>query len=159
VKSLLLILAVSGCSLFESRAVPYQYTTRCHAVPVAERTLAVAAHCVTYGRQVALVPGADLQLVRANLTAPIAELALKPAEPGSTATFLGRELVVVDPLRVSDDGHFFVLATPEIDEGECSAPLVQDGKVLGIAIANDGGHSVFVAAGEIARALKTHPQP
>lgn len=155
----LLALLLVGCSAFEPPDVPQQTAERCGAVPVAERTLATAGHCVTYGRQVAQIPGADLQLVRGKLQKPIAKLALLPAELGSEAEFRGEKLVIVDPLRVSEDGRFFVLATPQINEWDCGFGLWQNGKLLGVAIGNDGGHSVFASSGEIARALKEHPSP
>jgi hypothetical protein len=81
------------------------------------------------------------------------ELQLEPVEHGADAELRGREFMVMDPM-IWSDGRFFVRAWPEIEPGDSGFGLWSSGgRLIGIAIGNDGHYSTFVHAGEIARAL------
>lgn len=128
-------------------------TPRCGAVDVAPGIVATAAHCPTYGVEVYRDPDADLQLVQVDRKTKPIELRLAPIEHDADATLRGRDFIVVDPL-VWSDGRFFMRAWPDLEPGDSGFGLWRDGRLLGVAIGNDGSHSVFVHAGETSKALR-----
>ena len=136
-----------GCSQLQLPTI-----ARCGAVDIAPGIIATANHCPSYGEPVYRDLGADLQLVR-HKTARVAELQVLPVEAGSDATLRGLDFTVIDTLQTSD-GRYFLRAWPELEPGDSGFGLWVDGKLLGVAIGNDGEHAVFVHAGEISRALK-----
>lgn len=136
---------------------PLQLPTqqRCGAVDVADGVVATAGHCPTYGEPLYRDERADLQLagVGNRRTKPV-DLQVLPVEHGADATLRGRDFIVMDPL-VWSDGRYFLRAWPELEPGDSGFGLWRDGKLLGIAIGNDGDYAVFVHAGEIQKALKS----
>lgn len=144
---LLAALLCLSCSQLQLPTQP-----RCGAVDVAPGIVATAAHCPSYGDVLYRDERADLQLVE-HKTASVAELQVLPVEHGTYATLRGHEFTVMDPL-VWSDGRYFLRAWPELEPGDSGFGLWADGKLLGVAIGNDGQYAVFVHAGEISKALK-----
>jgi hypothetical protein len=136
-----------GCSEIQVPVTP-----RCGAVDVASGIVATANHCPTYGVSVYRDEGADLQLVQVDRKTEPVELQLSPIEHGEDATLRGHDFIVMDPLILSD-GRFFLRAWPELEPGDSGFGLWRQGKLLGIAIGNDGEYSAFVHAAEVKRAL------
>jgi hypothetical protein len=124
-------------------------------VPVTTTLWATANHCPSEGHVVWRSEEADLKLIRGQNLKPW-PLLLEPVPAGSKAILRGREMTVLDGLRLSD-GHFFALTSERTEYSDSGFALHLGGGLIGVTIGRQNAPrelGVFVHAAEIARAIR-----